>query len=217
MKTISIEEAKDIKLMKRIDVKYVVNNTQLSQVADYIFDNFYIVKNDTDEVFLKYHSLYFDTDDMQMHRDHVEKKAHRQKIRVREYQSHDKFLEIKDKNNHVTTKIRVPVTSYDLDGERQWISDNLMYDTKTLKKKLDVEFYRMTFISLNKQIRMTIDSYIHFYNYDTQLVASINDIIIEIKKTTEDKIELENMLNNIGVIESGFSKYNIGIKLTTLN
>ena len=203
--------------MKRIDVKYVVNNTQLSQVADYIFNNFYIVKNNTNEVLLKYYSLYFDTDDMQMHKDHVNKKAHRQKIRVREYQSHDKFLEIKDKNNHVTTKIRVPVTSYDLDGERQWISDNLMYDTKTLKKKLDVEFYRMTFISLDKDVRMTIDSYIKFYNYDTQLVASVDDIIIEIKKTSEDKIELEKRLNDIGIFDSGFSKYNIGIKLTALN
>lgn len=215
MKTISLKDAKKITLMKRFDTKYVVNNSQLSQLSNYLFDNFYIVKNKKNEVFLKYYSLYFDTDDMQMHKDHINKKLHRQKIRIREYQSHDKFLEIKDKNNHITNKIRIPVDSYELDGEKQWITENLLYDTKTLKKKLAVEFYRTTFISFDYTIRLTIDSYITFYNYITNKKENINDIIIEIKKETEEKTELEQKLNELGIFESGFSKYNVGLQKTS--
>ncbi len=201
--------------MRRIDVKYVLNNSLLSKISDYIFDNFYIVKDQKNEMFLKYYSLYFDTDDMKRHKDHINKKSHRQKIRIREYESHDKFIEIKDKNDHITNKIRIPVTSYKIDGEKQWISDNLIYDTNTLKRKLEVTFYRMTFISFDNKIRMTIDSYIRFYNYITNKEKNINDIVIEIKKNNEEKTDIENKLNEIGIQESGFSKYNIGLQLTS--
>ncbi len=215
MKTISLEKAKQMNFMRRIDVKYVLNNSLLSKISDYIFDNFYIVKDQKNEMFLKYYSLYFDTDDMKMHKDHINKKSHRQKIRIREYESHDKFIEIKDKNDHITNKIRIPVTSYKIDGEKQWISDNLIYDTNTLKRKLEVTFYRMTFISFDNKIRMTIDSYIRFYNYITNKEKNINDIVIEIKKNNEEKTDIENKLNEIGIQESGFSKYNIGLQLTS--
>lgn len=201
--------------MKRVDVKYILSYDEFCDLIKCIKDDFAVVKEDNNILF-KYHTIYFDTSDLDILKDHQNKKLHRQKIRIREYSSGEKFIEIKDKNNHVTNKIRVPVESYELDGETQWISKNLIYDTKNLKKTLDVSFYRMTFVSNDKQIRMTADFKLKVFNYETYKEWNTDSIIIEIKKPDESLTEIEKTLENIGLQSQGFSKYNVGMTFTSI-
>lgn len=215
MKTISLKEVKEIKLMNRIDKKYIINFDQFCSLTNYISNNFYIL-SENDNTLFKYHSIYFDTPNMDMQKDHINKTKHRQKIRIREYCTGEKYLEIKEKNNsEFTKKKRIPVTSYSLDGEQQWIDENLIYDTKNLNKKLDIVFNRMTLVSLDKKERVTIDFGIKFYNYITKKKEIIKDIIVEVKKLTEEKTNFELVLNILGIQEKGFSKYNIGLQKTS--
>ena len=215
MNKISLQEVKEIKLMNRIDKKYIINFDQFCSLINYITNNFYILSEENNTLF-KYHSIYFDTPNMDMQKDHINKVKHRQKIRIREYSTGEKYLEIKEKNNsEFTKKKRIPVTSYSLDGEQQWIDENLIYDTKNLNKKLDIVFNRMTLVSLDKKERVTIDFGITFYNYLTKKKERISDIIVEVKKPTEEKTNFELVLNLLGIEEQGFSKYNIGLKKTS--
>ena len=214
MNSLTLKEAKEIKLMDRIDKKYVIDFNQFCSLSSFINDNFYIVENNG-TILLPYYSLYFDTPNMDMHKDHIEKKQHRQKIRIREYSTGEKYLEIKEKNNsEFTKKKRIPVKSYKLDGETNWIDKNLIYDTKHLNKKLEVKFNRLTLISLDKESRITIDFNIRFYNYITEKSKRIKDIIVEVKKKTQELTQFENELKKMKIESQGFSKYNIGLLFT---
>ena len=216
MNKISLNEAKKIKLFNRVEKKFICDSSQLFQVLEHL-KNWYIV-TENEETFFEYHSLYFDTSSLDMFNDHENSVNHRQKIRIREYSDSEKFLEIKDKEKEkgITRKSRIPVDSYELDGERQWIDKNLIYDTSNLKKTLDVRYKRMTLISEDKSIRMTIDKDICFYNYQTKISDDLSDIIvIEIKQPNPDnETEIEEFINSIGIYKTKFSKYHIGIKMT---
>lgn len=214
IKKITLEEVKDIKLMNRIDKKYIINYDQFCSLTKYIVDNFYILSEE-DKFLFKYHSIYFDTPNLNMHNDHMNDVGHRQKLRIREYSNGEKFLEIKEKNNsEFTKKKRIPVKSYEINGEMNWIDENLIYDTKHLDKKLDVTFYRLTLISLNKQERITIDFNLTYYNYLTNKSYKENKIIVEVKKMFEENIDFENELNNRNIFQEKYSKYKYGINTT---
>lgn len=215
MDFISLEEAKKIKLDKRYCTKYILTREMFWKVFNFFVDNFKIVRNDKGNVLFSYHSVYFDTPDYKMNKDHVDKKLHRQKIRVREYESGDKFLEIKDKNNHVTTKKRIPVESYEIDGNKEWISDNLIYDTKNLSKKLDVSYYRITLIDDKKFIRMTLDFNLRFFNYMSNKSYYFGDTILEIKRENIENSFADDYLESVGIHSQHFSKYNVGLDLTS--
>lgn len=220
MEFASLEEAKKTKLDKRHCTKYVLTREMCQKLFSFVCENFKIVKNKKGNVLMAYHSVYFDTPELQMNKDHVDHKPHRQKIRVREYESGEKFLEIKDKENHVTTKKRIPVESYEIDGEEQWVSENLMYDTKELDKKLDVYYYRMTLIDKENSYRITIDFNITFFNYMTNKTYHFDDTIIEVKKMVSDETFFETQMKSM-LIErwpefnsTKISKYNIGLEKT---
>ena len=215
MDFISLEEAKKIKLDKRCCTKYVLTRDMFWKLFNFFIDNFSIVRNDEGNMLFSYNSVYFDTPDYQMNKDHIDKKLHRQKIRVREYESGEKFLEIKDKNNHITTKKRIPVKEYSIDGEKQWISENLMYDTRELSKKINVSFYRMTLISKDRKVRMTLDFNLRFFNYIANKSYNFDKIILEVKHGDSQKTSVEEMLETLEICPQGFSKYVFGLEMTS--
>ncbi len=197
-----------------------MNRDICQRLYNFVCENFKIVKDNKGSVLFAYHSVYFDTPDYQMKNDYVKHKLHRQKIRVREYESGEKFLEIKDKNNHVTNKIRVPVSSYELDGEQQWIDENLIYDTKELSKKLDVHYYRMTFVDKENTYRITLDFNITFFNYITNKLYHFDDTIVEVKKMSLEDTWFETEMKTRLIEEwpefssTKIAKYNIGLEKT---
>ena len=214
MNAITLEEAKKLKLMKRVDCKYVLSYDQYCSFIRCLPDD-WLVAESNGKTLLEYYTVYFDTPEMTMLKDHLDKKSHRQKIRIREYSTGEKFLEIKDKNNHVTTKTRVPVNSYELDGETQWISENLMYDTRSLSKKLSTKFYRMTLVNPQMSSRITIDFDIVVYNYSTKKFWNHPWPIVEVKKESEASTKAEDILFSLGAFPQGFSKFARGCAETS--
>lgn len=214
MKTIELEESNNIKIFKRFETKYLIDNYNIKDIIDLLSNEYLMVVNGTQKVF-GYHSLYFDTSNLMMWNDHELDKEFRQKIRIREYDNGLKFLEIKEKNNGQTIKTRIPVESYNLNDEINWISNNLKYDTKDLVKSLDVRYHRMAFIKKDKSERITIDFDIQYHNYLTNNDYNINKImILEIKKPYIENNKIENVLNDKFIYKQKFSKYHEGIKNT---
>lgn len=214
---ISLAEAKKIKLMNRIDKKYIINFNQFCELCDYIVENFYIVSDDYNFM-IDYKSVYFDTIYNSMFHDHENKTKDRQKLRIREYSNGEQYLEIKSKNKEeFTKKIRVPFKEC-LDDNRHWVEKNLLYDYYSLGKTLEVKFKRITLINFEKNIRVTIDFGINYYNYLTKKrFVEKNIMIVEIKKETNEKTPFEFKLEELGIIEAKYSKYYIGMQKTKEN
>ena len=89
--SITLEEAKKIKLFNRVEKKYKCTLNQLYSLIEHIAEKYYVVENNN-EILLNYHSLYFDTPNMIMFFDHENSIPHRQKIRIREYSTNEKYL-----------------------------------------------------------------------------------------------------------------------------
>lgn len=215
MKQISLEKSKKIKLFKRFETKYLVDVSQIHDIVNYLSKTYYVVSEGENTLF-DYHSIYFDNDNFDMAKAHENQDEIRQKVRIREYQNKDKFVEIKEKNPYKTIKSRIPINSYDINNEYQWINNNLIYNTETLKKVLDIKYKRLTFIGQYKSTRITLDFNINIYNYLTNQEYIIDKfVVIEIKKNKDIQLEFEEYLKNLHIEKTSFSKYHYGIKQTS--
>lgn len=215
METITLEESKKIKLFKRFESKYIIQRNLVYNIFNYCEDNYLIIEDNNNFDF-PYYSLYFDNDKLDMIKAHENNDLIRQKLRIREYYNGDKYLEIKEKNKHQTNKIRIPVISYEINNEKNWITSNLIYNAKNLSKTLEVKYNRITLLSKDKSNRITFDFDIKFKNYKNNKEYKIdNNIIIEIKKNSENNIDIEDYLNNLKIVKQNFSKYYYGMKKTS--
>jgi hypothetical protein len=96
---ISLAEMEQVRLMNRIDTKYVTTPENLLILLQSMQDDYFIqevegLRNS------HYRTLYYDTDQLEMYMAHQDGRRTREKIRMRDYlDSHLTFLEVKDKNN----------------------------------------------------------------------------------------------------------------------
>ena len=214
MNEISLDESKKIKLFNRKETKYKCSFLEYCCIIKYLYDNYLIVTNNNNTLF-SYVSIYFDTNDLIMYNEHKNDKSNRQKIRVREYDNGEKYLEIKKKTeDHHTIKTRIPIDNVDINNNFNWIKDNLKYKVDNLQNVLNVRYKRMTFISKNKLERITIDIDIEFFNQLNNISKKINDIIIEIKEEGNHRSSFHKILNSFNIYECKFSKYFNGLTYT---
>ena len=93
--TISLEEMDSVKLMNRTDTKYVFNKSKLLLILDSLkhdYRCFYI----NGARLSTYKTIYFDTDDFLLYRQHHNGILNRYKLRQRSYvESNLNYLEIK--------------------------------------------------------------------------------------------------------------------------
>ena len=215
MNRISLEESKKIKIFNRFESKYIIDHDDILNIIR-LLENDYLLVEENNKIIFGYHSLYFDTPELNMWNDHNIDKPSRQKIRIREYDDKSKFLEIKEKIDGKTIKTRIPIESYFINDEEQWISNNLKYDTKNLIKSLDVKYNRISFVKKDKTERITLDIDIEYYNYKTnkRWKSNKNFAILEIKKNKEENNEIEDIINKEYIFKQKYSKYYCGILKT---
>ena len=222
-KPISLEEMGDIKLMNRIDTKFVTTVPKLRLLLTMARQD-YRVQEVNGSRNLPYHTVYYDTPYYDMFYRHQTGHTNRQKVRVREYESSNlQFLELKTKNNHGRTKKkRIRIFSSDLvhtdmhDAEKvAFLKERLQYDPLQLVPAMDNHFNRITLVNNKKTERLTIDTDMFFHNVKTahnwheeQLV------IIELKRDGLCFSPILGMLSQLRVFPHGFSKYCIGSAMT---
>ena len=99
MTPIGLDDMKAVRLMNRVDQKYMASAMDLEPLLDRVAEGYYVqhVKGDP---LSPYRTLYFDTGDLAMYTMHHNRKLNRQKLRVRTYRStNTTFFEIKNKDN----------------------------------------------------------------------------------------------------------------------
>lgn len=219
MTPITLEEMSCIKLMNRIDKKYIINIDQLPILLDMAKDDYYVQLTDGKRRFL-YRSCYYDTDDAFMYTIHQNGKRRRQKIRVREYvYSNLTFLEIKNKNNKGrTSKVRIKVPDIDIQKNEEAISylnEKSWFTNETVKPRLQNSFFRITLVNKAKTERLTIDMEINFKSYKTGIEkTNKNMCIIELKRDGNKPSPFLEYFSKLRIKAKGISKYCYGMMLT---
>ncbi len=220
MTPITLEQMSDIRLMNRLDTKYVASKEQLVQLLGLVQEKYY-VQETLDNRIIPYLTTYYDTDDHAMYTMHHNRRAKRMKVRVRTYvQSNDTFLEVKNKNNHGRTKKkRIAVPSQDdfrnTEGARELVQKKTRLNLDNLNAVVRNQFHRVTLVNKGKTERLTIDFNISFHNFETSNDHGTDQlVIIELKRDGNVYSPVCNLLRDIHVHPTGFSKCCIGMALT---
>lgn len=225
-KPITLEEMSEVKLMNRIDTKYVVALPQLAELLQ-MAAPLYAVQTKDDARTAPYHTIYLDDDKRHMYNYHQAGRKVRQKIRVRTYIDTDTtFLEVKTKNNHGRTKKkRIEVEKFEgaeqyahfqqNAGYADFLSAKAWYDLTDIYPHVENRFRRITLVNHAKTERLTIDLGITFHNFDNGHDADMGHLaIIELKRDGLTPSPMRDILLRMHIHEGGFSKYCIGCALT---
>ncbi len=218
---ITLDEMSGIRLMNRIDTKFVTTMPVLMRLLD-MAKNDYWAQEINGERNMRYETTYYDTHDYDMFYTHQSGHANRQKLRFRTYVSSNlQFMEVKTKNNHGRTKKkRMRVEQMGLEGEERilFLAEHLRYDIATLRPAIQNSFDRITLVNKGKTERLTIDTNLQF----TNLVSGIEKemaplVIVELKRDGLCFSPVLEMLRQLRVFPHGFSKYCMGSALTNPN
>lgn len=220
MMPITLEEMTGIKLMNRLDTKYVASKSQLVELLQLVQDKYY-VQETLDNRIIPYCTTYYDTADHTMYMMHHNRHARRKKVRVRTYvASNLTFLEVKNKNNHGRTKKkRIEVPSQEnfrsTEGANELVRRKTGLSLDVLQAVVQNQFDRVTLVNKDKTERLTIDFNIEFHNFETDNDHGTDQlVIIELKRDGNVYSPVVNILHDIHIHPTGFSKCCIGMALT---
>lgn len=212
---ISLDDMKSVRLMNRIDTKYVATVDHVLEVLKESEDKYYVQIIDGNGN-LPYRTVYYDTSECGMYLAHLHGRLTRQKVRERFYDSSGiGFLEIKQKNNKGRTKKkRVP---FDVPEEerRSFIDENSSVAYGSLTPVVENAFNRITLVNKEMTERITIDTSLGFRHLATGNTKSLDGIaIIELKRDGLARSEMASLLRKSRIHPMGFSKYCMGMAFT---
>lgn len=218
---ITLAEMSCIKLMNRIDTKFVASKRQLVAMLELVQGKYFAQEINGDRV-SPYRTTYFDTPQYTQYMQHHNRHANRTKVRVRTYLSSGDltFLEVKRKNNHGRTKKkRIQVPGLDeaarTEGAEALVMERTGLNLSVMHPIVQNHFDRITLVNYEKTERLTIDFNVRFHNFETGLDRHTGDIvIIELKRDGNIYSPILNILRDLHIHPTGFSKCCIGMAMT---
>lgn len=222
MTPISLSDMKAVKLMNRVDTKYLATMDSLMAILQQASHD-YLIQVFEDKTISSYDTVYFDTHDLEMYHRHHNRVLARKKVRMRNYlDTGDCFFEIKHKSNkgRVNKKrVRLPVASFDVmtlnEDAIDFLQKQTIYQGIDLLPQVRTRFDRITLVNKARTERLTIDINLKFNNLQTQLSSEFNDIvIIELKQDSSSASMMKSILMDLRIKPQRISKYCLGIVLT---
>ena len=218
---ITLEEMSGIKLMNRTDTKFIATIDQLQKFLAAVHGKYYIQEIDGKRI-ASYHTTYYDTADYQMYSIHHAGRQVREKIRVRTYLDSDQtFFEIKNKNNHGRTKKkRISIIGHNaIEQEHEniipFMAKHAWFTVDEISPVIENWFSRITLVNYDKTERLTIDFNLRFHHLKSNGNDKLQRVaIIELKRDGNVPSPALDILREVRIKRSGFSKYCIGSALT---
>lgn len=220
---ITLEEMDAVKLLNRIDSKYLTDEATLLQILASAAAAGYRVLVTEGQRISPYSSIYYDTAGLKMFYDHHNRRLTRQKVRTRCYvNSGTSFLEIKRKNNKGRTKKkRTGIPKEELMDFRadnaacEYLAKHSWFTSDVLSPVLETAFWRITLVNPAMTERLTIDTRLAFQNFRTGLSTTLqNAVIIELKQDGHAASQMKNILLDYRVKPVRVSKYCVALTLT---
>jgi hypothetical protein len=218
---VSLEKIDSIKLMNRMDTKYIVPTETMMHLLQILPTDYMALEIDAHR-FGNYLTTYYDTDDLMMFHAHVTSRYPRFKVRNRAYsQNGSKFLEVKRKKiTGRTSKKRLPVICDDnfSDAEKELVTTCSPFNMEMLHPRLINQFKRITLVNNALTERLTFDFDLQFHNLngDSTPVCK-HAAIIEIKQDKRAESTITRLLRNENIRPCGMSKYCVGMLLLNNN
>lgn len=220
MSPITLDEMKDVKLMNRVDTKYLVTSNQLLAILKGIHEHYYAQEVEGKRL-SSYDTVYYDTPDLRMYIIHHDRHLVRDKVRVRTYvDSNLTFCEVKHKTNKGRTKKKRIEVQPDVDITADpvasaFLAERQPYPVKSLNPCLETVFDRFTLVNFEKTERLTIDCNVSFNNFVSDTSASIAPLVImELKQDGRAHSLLKEVLFDLRIKPYKISKYCIGTAMT---
>jgi len=214
---ISLTQMRNVALLRRVDTKYVLNEAQLYQALTRLTADYDVLEIEGRRLHC-YRTLYFDTPDFALYRQHHDGRRDRYKVRSRVYVDSDlAFLEVKRKTNkNVTVKSRLqtPEVVTQIDAQTDgFLHTHFPQATEALEPQLWNSFYRITLVSKHSIERLTVDIDLSFQAGGTR-VPLPGVAIAEVKQEAFSlRSEFVGQMRVLGVRAMSFSKYCIGVSL----
>lgn len=221
--TVTLDRMDSIRLMNRIDTKFLTDTIVLNDVLEEALERGYMVFETGKARIHSYDTIYFDTPELRMFTDHRRGKLVREKIRTRIYRDSGLcFLEVKKKDNHSRTrKKRTELPSSDFLDFRynpeacEWLESHSDWAAGEIMPSVETLFDRITLVNGRLSERLTIDTSVAFRNLRTGSIANLGAaVIIEIKQDGKAGSEMKDILFSHRVKPMRISKYCIGTVLT---
>ena len=214
---IHLSEMGQVALLRRTDTKYLMSEEQFFRALAHLTDHYRILEIDGRRLH-HYQTLYFDTQNLALYRQHHNGWRNRYKVRERAYvDSELAFLEVKHKiDANTTIKSRMQtqeLSSQIARGAEPFLRTHYPYQVDELEAKLLNTFQRITLVSTHSVERLTVDVGLRFlWNGVRMSLPGI--AIAEVK---QDGFSLDSefiqRMRALSVRATGFSKYCIGVSM----
>jgi hypothetical protein len=212
---ITLPEMEEVKLLDRVDTKYLMTVEQLLDILAAVSSSYRVLTNCDVQASL-YRTVYFETAAFNLYLDHHNDRRERYKVRARTYiDSAITFLEVKRKTKRSRTlKVRRQIAAMPSELEREnlaFVREHYPGNPWLLNPVIWNTFRRITLVNKQQQERLTIDIGLQFGW--GEIVGGLDGIaIIEVKqpKFSFDSPFMEQMRQR-GIFRTGFSKYCAGM------
>jgi len=216
---ISMEEIDCVRLMNRVETKYLVPARVINTLLDFLCREYHILESKDNRVF-PYSTTYFDTKDYLFYNQHIRGQLDRYKIRYRKYEfTGESFLEVKKKTNKGRTiKWRISnnfsADSFDNDANIL-LSKYSPVNSRLIRPVLLSSFSRVTLVNTELKERITIDYDISFNEMINRHKIDMPFLLVaELKKDGHDLSgPFSRTIRDMNIHPTGFSKYCIGSAL----
>ncbi len=184
LEPVSLKGLDKVKLMNRVDSKYVFHLRELDGLLSEIAPHYAVLEIDGKRLF-DYVSLYFDTESYLLYRHHHSGKPNRVKLRFRQYvDTGDVFFELKKKikgNRTDKYRVRLAEISNTIAAEGQQLLQKHNVDGCDMLGKTWVNYKRITLAAHESEERVTLDLAMEFID-DNGKLQFPQVVIAEIKQ-----------------------------------
>jgi len=212
-KAVTLKELDGVKLLDRVDTKFMFSVSILPDILNDISDDYSILEIDGRHV-MTYRTTYFDTAGFRMYNEHQNGKLNRFKIREREYSDSDIiFLEVKFKDNKGRTlksrTLRSESQDQFTEDEVIFLNSHSPFASQELEFKLGNKYRRITLT--NQVERVTIDFDMNFISNNGETISIPQLVILELKQGKRSmNSPVISILKKYHIRPDGFSKYCVG-------
>jgi hypothetical protein len=219
LKPISLDDIGFLSLTNRIETKYVFPADRVPGLINLLSERYLALEINNVRIF-PYTSTYLDTTEALFYNQHVRGEFDRFKIRYRKYEStNTTYLEIKRKTNKGRTiKWRIEKTqAYNPSDTRVtgFIQDHSPVSMNVIKSVLINRFTRITLANPELKERITIDLNVSYSGSEKETEAGFPYMaILELKKeVSSDSLFFRNLIKQLNIYPTSFSKYCVGSAL----
>lgn len=207
-------------LQTRVDRKYLVPAADFERLGAALTGSFSVLQIGGRRRF-GYESVYFDTPDLALYRQHLQGRRRRYKVRTRTYlDSDDTMFEVKLKGlRGATVKERMPYATanrHRLTGQAQGFLDSLLHreyavSAPALAPSLSTTYARTTLVDLAAGARLTCDVDLVCHGH-TSVAVPQGHVLVESKADGSGGLA-DRALQRLGLRPVSVSKYCVGVAL----